>query len=332
MSNSNDVGAHSNLPDSSKSLENIHIAGGTYEILAPIGRGRGATIYRAKKHNPLAQENQLSAFPNESIVALKTLNPGASQDALRRFRHEAIAMLSCQGKNITRIFDYITSTEQPFLVMEYAELGDLANYKLRRRATLSSTEVIQMIIQVLSGVEEMHNAGILHRDIKPENILVFSDRSIKIGDFGTSLLPRDDISFDDLTSGIGTFDYLAPECLNGTGVCEASDVFSVGVTLFQLLTGSLPFKGETVIELIDAKLSGQIAALEDFISEPMEGLSDILRKALSRDPSNRFHRAADFRKALAQLSSGKSEDKEGQQVPASGTRDMRHLITRPTAH
>ena len=273
---------------------------GSYEILTSVGRGRNSVVYKAKHQRS----------PEGVLVALKVL-VGCSKDPninIARMKREALAMLSCVHPNVVKLRDYV-SGELNYLAMEYVSGGDLRSALDERIEPFSVQEATNIVLQILDGLEAIHRAGIIHRDIKPENLLVTgeglaSGGTIKIADFGIAFLPTERVALEEASRGIGTFDYLAPETL-GDGVCrEASDLYSVSVTLYQLLTKQLPFAGQSFAEQISQKMGGAVKPIPERAELDAATYNAFFEQMLSPDVEQRAQSVAEFRKELLALTSG----------------------------
>jgi len=275
-----------------------------YEILATVGRGGNSIVYKAA-----LQENSKSRstkIPNTSrsnlrqIVALKVLTGNAKQPSnnVLRMKREALALLSSRNAHVIRVLDYVSTGELSYLSMEYAEGGDLRVELDQQNEPVSVRQALSWLAQMLIGLKAIHQAGIIHRDIKPENLLLDNQRLLKIADFGIALLPTESVSPDEALRGVGTFEYLAPEYLEQGLSNEQTDLYSVGVTAYQILTRHLPFLGETFSEQLNSKMSGKRRALSDYRKNLPRGLEALLNKAMAPDPEKRFICVEEFILAL----------------------------------
>ena len=273
-----------------------------YEILSTLGRGRTSAVYRARTISSDTPE----VLPPESIVALKVLNEHAreSETNQKRMRRESLAMLSCRHENVVRVYDYVTRPNLCYLVMEHCGMGDLGTELNRTTHPIHYEVVLEVARQTLLGLEAIHSAGILHRDIKPENILLNENGVVKITDFGIAWLPTENEPLEESKRGIGTLDYLAPEFLDGAQSTQLSDLYALGITIYQLLTRHLPFEGESVTDQLKNKLSGKFRPTYEIAPGLPEMVNHFLKKALAPDPYLRFQSAKEFREAVSELAEG----------------------------
>ena len=307
--------------------------GGRYHLLETIGRGRNSVVYKARV---VAQDGPRLSFA-VSPVALKVIAPSTKHLNERGFdekqaeilearvKREALAMLACRHPNVVRLFDYVTSPKQSYVVMEYVDHHDLKTVFSERFAPLPAASALKIILQVLTGLDAIHRQGVIHRDIKPENLLLTSGGTVKIADFGIAVLPIRDDTMADANNGIGTFDYLAPEALEDGHCSVSSDLYALGITCYQLLTGHMPFAAETFTAEITNKLLGRRIPLEKYLTEPPQYLEQLLDRALAPDPADRFSSAAEFSSAVLQSLEGTWQP--GPRRPARPRQSLRGLVT-----
>ncbi|HQH28744.1 MAG TPA: serine/threonine-protein kinase, partial [Oligoflexia bacterium] len=271
-----------------------------YEIISPVGRGRNSVVYQARCLNSSGKQSAAS------LVALKVLVGNAKDPEMhvKRMKREALAMLSCVNRNVIKLLDYRSAGELCYLAMEFAERGDLRQMLEVQHDVFTPDLVLRLMVQVLSGLEKIHSVGIIHRDLKPENLLLTRDCTIKIADFGISCLPSEKIAPEEANRGVGTFDYLAPECLEDGVSNQATDVYSAAVTCYQLLTGHMPFAGLSFTEQIANKMESRIIPLERYIKHTPPMLEELMSQALASDPARRFQTAAEFKQALESFIQG----------------------------
>ena len=283
-------------------LDESHVFDDAFEIIGPpVGRGSNSVVYKARR---LEQSSGLSI--GLDYCALKVMLSNSKDYGLqsRRIKKEAVSMLSCLHRNVVKLYDFVIKGDLHYFVMEFAERGDLKDILDKQRVSFSVDLVLRLMIQVLSGLEEIHRVGIIHRDLKPENLLLTNDCIVKIADFGIACLPTDQEAIEETQRGIGTFDYLAPEMLeNGIG-SEATDIYSAAVTCYELIAGHRPFAGASLTEKIKHKMNWEIAPLEQNVQTCPPLLYEFLCKALHPDIECRYSSAAEFRIAIENYLSG----------------------------
>ncbi len=262
--------------------------GGRYRLDAPLGEGGMSTLWRAV-------DQQL-----DREVAVKILRPQYSTDPgfAARFRQEARAAASLSHPNIVSVYDYGTDPdgETQYIVMEVVNGQDLAAI-LRERGRLSTDDAVQVAIAVASALEAAHRRGIVHRDVKPGNILITNEGDVKVTDFGIARAVSE-ASMTVTGTTLGSVHYFSPEQARGDEVTGRSDVYALGIVLYEMLTGRRPFEG-------DSAAGVALKRLTDDPPRPMvagqplpPGLEAILRRALEREPARRFPDAGSFAEAL----------------------------------
>lgn len=276
--------------DQSLDLKSGTVLQGKYEIIKCLGAGSMGMVY-AVKHLELQGR----------VLAMKVLFSDVAKDEVQfaRFRNEIVASYEVNHPNVVRAYDFFREGDLVAYTMEYISGGDLAD-KLGEDELLPIDQTIEVLEQMVSGLEAIHKAGIIHRDIKPENILIAEDGSIKITDFGIAKNlkgPR----LTDHGGIVGTFAYVAPEYLESGSVDVRSDIYSVGVLAYEMITGTAPYSGKNVIDEMHLKLTTDPAPPINLRKECPEQLSRIVMKALSRNPIDRQQSAKDFRISLSKL-------------------------------
>lgn len=260
--------------------------GGRYELIEPIATGGMAQVWRA--HDPVLGR----------VVAVKLLHPHLATDTgfLLRFKQEAKNAAKLSHANIVQIYDTVSDNGIEAIVMEYVE-GRTLRSLLDDHGYLRSSDVIDVGQQVCSALEMAHRNGVVHRDIKPSNILVRSDRRIMVTDFGIAKAGED----TDLTvtgTLLGTAKYLAPEQVKGDEADPRTDLYSLGVVMFEALTGKPPFSADTDVATAFARLGAPAPRASQFRSDIGRTIDEIVNRLLQRDPNDRFATAADVRAAL----------------------------------
>ncbi len=266
------------------------ILSGKYQIVEKIGSGGMADVYKAIQ------------IPSHRIVAVKVLKPEFEKDAafVRRFEQEAQAVLGLSHENIVRSYDVGTQEELPFIVLEYVE-GTTLKDRIRAQGKLQMRSVINYGAQVLDALNHAHERGIIHRDVKPQNIIVTPRGRAKLADFG---IARNLESGTQTFSGshvLGSVHYLSPEQAKGRPVMVESDIYSMGVTLYEMATGCLPFEGENSVSIALKHLQEEMVPPIVLNPELPRALNDIILKATRKQPSQRYHSAKEMRQDLLRV-------------------------------
>lgn len=247
-----------------------------YEIIRNIGEGGMANVY-------LALDTIL-----DRKVAVKILRGDLATDEkfVRKFQREASAASTLDHPNIVGIYDVGEDDGNYYIVMEYIE-GQTLKSLIKRRGSLTLPEVIDIMTQLTSGIAHAHEKGIIHRDIKPQNILILDDGLVKIADFGIAQA----LNSNELTqtnSVMGSVHYLPPEQANGTGSTYKSDIYSLGILMFELLIGKVPFKGENAVEIAIKQMKDPIPSVCDIKEDIPQSVENIILKATAKNPKNRY--------------------------------------------
>ncbi len=262
---------------------------GPYLVLEEIGRGGMGIVFKAR-HEKLGR-----------LVALKMLAPHLSSNPTMRarFLREAKLQANLVHPNVVNIFDYLEEENNAFLVMEYVP-GQTLEQMLLKKKRFSIPEVLFVAEGVLEALSFMHKKGIIHRDIKPSNIIVAENGLIKVTDFGIARLVEEP-SITQAGGKIGTLFYLAPELIKEGKLSPAADIYSLGVTLFQLLTGQVPFTGKTEYEIIKGHLEKPPPPIQKLNPEVPVTLVKVIEKALSKKPEDRFSSADELLQVIKDL-------------------------------
>lgn len=263
---------------------------GKYEIVEQIGMGGFGVVYKA--WDPFIQR----------WVALKTCT-ASDEEATKRFFREAQLAGALQHPNITLIFDFGVEDGVPYFVQEFLSGTDLD--ELLKQQRLSLAGIIGILVQVCSGLEFAHSRGIVHRDIKPANVRVLEDGSVKIMDFGIAKLMESDSRLTQTGVALGTAGYLSPEQLTGKPLDARTDIFSLGVMAYELITGVRPFAGPNISNVIYQILNQDPLPLRRRNPSCPELLESAVLRCLAKDPERRYASvrdlAADLKRALAAL-------------------------------
>jgi eukaryotic-like serine/threonine-protein kinase len=262
------------------------VLGGRYRLVELLGQGGMATIFRATDAQ-LGRE-----------VAVKVLHPqyGRDPDFVARFRQEAHAAASLSHPNIVAVYDFGTDADGPYIVMELVDGEDVATL-LARNGPLPPRQAARLAAEVAHALAAAHARGIVHRDVKPGNILVSSDGRVKVADFGIARAWADArLTLPGVT--LGSVHYFSPEQALGEQATEASDIYSLGVVLFELLTGRRPWEGDTAASVAMARVSAPAPLVSAVRPNVPPALEAIDRTALSPDPAARFPSAGAMAAAL----------------------------------
>jgi beta-lactam-binding protein with PASTA domain len=262
------------------------VLGGRYRLVELLGQGGMATIYRAR-------DGQL-----ERDVAVKVLRPeyGNDPDFFARFRQEAQSAASLNHPGVVAVYDYGTDEVGPYIVMELVDGEDLATI-IRRTGALPARQAARIAAQAARAIAAAHERGFVHRDIKPGNILVTRDGRVKVADFGIArALAESSLTMPGTT--LGSVHYFSPEQARGELAAPASDIYSLGIVLFELLTGQRPWRGDTAAAIATARLSGVVPSPSAVKAGIPPVLEAITRRALAPRPEDRFAAAADMAEAL----------------------------------
>ena len=247
-----------------------------YEIIKTIGEGGMANVY-------LAEDTIL-----ERKVAIKVLRGDLSNDEkfIRRFKREALSVSNLSHPNIVEVYDVGEEDGNYYIVMEYIE-GKTLKQLLQKRGALTLTEVIDIMSQLTDGLAHAHEAYIIHRDIKPQNIMIEDNGRIKITDFGIAMA-LNSTQLTQTNSVMGSVHYLPPEQANGKGSTVKSDIYSLGILMYELLTGSVPFKGDTAVEIALKHMKEKIPSVRKQNPTIPQSVENIILKATAKNPKNRY--------------------------------------------
>jgi len=258
-----------------------HVIGERYRVLGTLGRGGMATVY-------LAEDLTLGRR-----VAIKVLHRKFAEDAkfVERFRREAKAAAGLNHPNVVGVYDWGSIGAQNYIVMEYVH-GETLKDRIRRQGRLEPREAAAIGTELLSALGAAHARGIIHRDVKSQNILLDDEGRVKVADFG--IAQAGDPSMTEAGSILGTAQYLAPEQARGEPVDERSDLYSVGVVLYEMLTGTVPFKGDSSVTVALKHVNERAPEPVEFVPTLPYQFNQIVLKALAKDPSQRYANAAEF--------------------------------------
>lgn len=246
-----------------------------YEILELIGSGGMANVYKARCHRL------------NRLVAIKILKSDLADNAdfRRRFHDESQAVAQLSHANIVSVYDVSTNPDREYIVMELIDGITLKQY-MERRGRMDWRESLHFITQIMRGLSHAHSRGIIHRDIKPQNIMVLRDGSVKVTDFGIACLANQGQTLTQ--EALGSVHYISPEQARGDRIDARSDIYSAGVVLYEMLTGRLPFEGDSTVSVAIQHLSSVPLAPRDIDPSIPEPLELICMKAMNSDPNKRY--------------------------------------------
>ncbi|ETY74541.1 Stk1 family PASTA domain-containing Ser/Thr kinase [Lactiplantibacillus fabifermentans] len=255
---------------------------GRYRIVRSLGEGGMANVYLA--HDLILDRD----------VAVKLLRLDLRDDpkTIKRFQREALATTELVHPHIVSLYDVGEENGMQYLVMEYVKGMDLKNY-IKKNFPLPLQQVIDIMEQILSAVATAHAHNIIHRDLKPQNILIDEQGNAKITDFGIAVALSEH-SMTQTNTILGSVHYLSPEQARGSMATKQSDIYSLGIILYEMLTGSVPFKGETAVSIALKHFQNEIPSVRDFDSAIPQALENVVLQATAKDPRDRYATVEDM--------------------------------------
>ncbi|WP_294539941.1 Stk1 family PASTA domain-containing Ser/Thr kinase [uncultured Gemmiger sp.] len=260
---------------------------GRYLIESLIGVGGMANVYKGRD------------IRTGNEIAVKVLKEEflGNEELVRRFKNESKAISILDHPNIVKVYDVSVTDQLQYIVMEYIDGITLKEYLKQRGGALTWKEVVHFATQVLSALEHAHSKGIVHRDVKPQNIMLQADGSIKMMDFGIARFSRAQ-SQTISDKAIGSVHYISPEQAKGDRTDARTDIYSVGVMLYEMLSGRLPFDGTGTVSIAIMQISEKPKPLAEVAPNVPEGLRQITEKAMEKDPDARYQSAAEMLEAI----------------------------------
>ncbi len=258
---------------------------GQYQIVRQLGEGGMATVY-------LGEQTSIGR-----TVAIKVLPPHFMHDAtfMQRFEREVKVIAELQHPRVLPVYDYGQIGGRPYIVMAYMAGGTLAD--LLEKGPIELDEVVRLIGQIAEGLDHAHRKGIIHRDFKPSNVLIDQHGNAYLADFGIAKISESTVQLTG-TGIVGTPAYMAPEMGQHGSVTPQVDVYAVGVTLYQMLTGKYPFKGDTPLSVMMAHATRPVPDVREARPDLPNAISDVVRTAMAKEPADRYQSAGELARAL----------------------------------
>src|SRR4051812_15644560 len=271
-----------------------------YELEELVGTGGMSSVFRA--HDRLLDRK----------VALKILHEQytADEDYVERFRREARSVAALSHPNIVTVIDRGEHEERQFIVFEYVD-GENLKRLIQRRGPAPVSTALELAMQIARGLSFAHQQGLVHRDVKPQNILLNGDGQAKVTDFGIARSLDVQHGMTQTGTVLGTSDYIAPEQAQGQRVDEHTDVYSLGVVLYEMLTNEVPFPGENFVAVAMRHINEEPPSIRDKRPDVSPRLEAAVHRAMAKHPEDRFQTMADFCReleaCLAELQSGATQ-------------------------
>ena len=296
------------------------ILAGRYVLVEQIGVGGMAIVYRAIDRN------------TGHSVAVKVLKPEFNRDAefVSRFQREAEAASKMVHHNIVNLLDVGMDGENRFLIMEYVR-GKTLKDVIQEKGRITAPTAVQIAIRILSALQHAHQNGIIHRDIKPQNILMNADGHVKVADFGIARMANSST----LTKGdsvMGSVHYFSPEQAQGQGCDATSDLYSVGVTLYEMLTGHVPFDGDSPVAVAMQHLHAQPEPIQRFAPDVPDAICHVCLKAMEKNPAYRYASAREMAMELRKALNGQVDQLQPRLAPVPAQQRRKVASPELTSH
>ncbi len=249
---------------------------GRYTITQAIGQGGMANVYLARD----------LILDRDVAVKVLRFDFQDNKEAIQRFQREAMAASQLLHHNIVEVYDVDEEEGQQYIVMEYVKGTDLKQY-IKNNSPVSLELVVSIMSQILSAIELAHKNNIIHRDIKPQNILITEDNQVKITDFGIAIAITD-TSITQTNTLLGSVHYLSPEQARGSNATMKSDIYALGVVLFELITGSVPFDGESAVSIALKHFQEEFPSIKNHLDYVPQSLENVVLRATDKNPNNRY--------------------------------------------
>ena len=263
------------------------VLGDRYEIIEKIGSGGMAVVYRGK-------DKKLDRYVTIKVLREEFIG---DEEFIERFRSEACSAARLSHPNIVRVYDVGEDGEINYIVMEYIH-GDTLKTAIRKKAPFDSRSTINVAIQIASALSQAHKAHIVHRDIKPQNIMLLDNGQLRMMDFGIARISRAENQIQNGKKAMGSVHYISPEQAKGEETDPKSDIYSVGVMMYEMLSGRLPFDADDMVEVARKQIRDTPKPLAELAPDVPLGLVQITERAMAKLPVNRYSSAAEMLEAL----------------------------------
>ncbi|MFD1672811.1 Stk1 family PASTA domain-containing Ser/Thr kinase [Agrilactobacillus yilanensis] len=297
-------------------MEPGYLLNGRYKVSKPIGEGGMANVY-------LADDQQTGQQVAVKVLRLDLQN---NLNTKKRFQREARASRKLNHPNIIKVFDIGEENGMNYIVMEYIVGMDLKQY-IQKNFPIPYQKVIDIMEQILSAVQVAHDHDIIHRDLKPQNIMIDNHDHIKIADFGIAVALHDN-SLTQTNTLLGSVHYLSPEQAKGGMATKRSDIYALGIILYELLTSKVPFEGESAVSIAIKHFQSEIPSVQKADPRIPQALENVVLHATAKDPMDRYASALEMRTDLA-TSLDKKRLNEPKFVPTTPNLDETKVITIP---
>ncbi|MGX5377409.1 Stk1 family PASTA domain-containing Ser/Thr kinase [Ligilactobacillus sp. LYQ135] len=258
-----------------------------YKILRSLGEGGMANVYEAED----------LVLKRKVTLKMLRLDLQDDQKAIDRFHKEANSLTRLDNPHIVKIYDFGNELGIPYLVMEYVKGMDLKSY-LRKNYPLSFEKVVDIMEQILSAVASAHKIGIIHRDLKPQNILIDDFGKVKVTDFGISIAAMESATLTKTNTMVGSVHYISPEQARGSIITKQSDIYSLGIILFELLTGQVPFQGETAVSIAVKHYRENLPSVRELNPKIPQSLENIVLRATAKNLKDRYQNIEEMKADL----------------------------------
>lgn len=266
------------------------LIGERYKIISELGHGGMSDVFEARD----------IIFKRTVAIKIIKFENSNKIENLIRFQNEARFSAAFNHPNIVKIYDYGEHNNLPYIVNEYMKsqtLRDVLDYK----KNLGLNETCQIMLQLCDAVIEVHSKNIIHRDIKPQNIYYLSDGTVKLSDFGISVLLNSPLNVNENKKVMGTVQYLAPELVYGKKCSFQSDIYAMGITMFELLTGQVPFDASKVSDIAYMQVNDDMPSVLTIIPTLPKEVDRIVQKATAKDVQDRYKTVVELRKDILSL-------------------------------